>query len=589
VVVPGTRQQTAMREGEMTPMLTMQGGRMPNFQRVSQNLALQRSGSQPGALYYRESDIGVPMMQTEAGHPLPAPDLESDNRLILQREGGNVLRLGREGAIGLNSQPYTTAAQRALAEQMSPLNLQEGYDSAMREKAVALATSGIERQKEHALARLKEEQMKAGNFGSSVGQREMAELARQYDEQLQNAERQIDIRNMEAARQDRYANLMAQQARLRQLADIAGLGQNLELAGAQFGRHGVSADNAATMAEQEFARRGRAADNAAMLQEAQFGREGRRIDEETRRWEQMFGREGRQMDNTTAMQLAQYGRQGREADYLRDMEQARFRREGMQLDNAAALQEQQFAREGAQLNNQIEQLQAEFARQGIQLDNATLMQMAQYGREGRATDFLRDVSESQRDFQNRMELERFMREGRGIDFANRNLIGEQDWRRQMEAEEFNRENQAIQSDEDWRRYQELQRRAERAEEIGNEAQRYNLENLARENEVRYGRYRNAISDLANYANGNPYDPQSAINADVWQRQEADRQARLNAFINTGLASYGASHYGALHRGTPASIQPQAPIVPVQVPNFRFRGTMPSYHGNRALALYRRAA
>jgi hypothetical protein len=551
-------------------------------------------------------------MQTEGDQRTSQANRESDNRMTLERESGNVLKLGRqggnvslgrEGAIGLNNQPYTSAVQTALQESLGPLNLQEGYDPAMREKAVSLATSGIAKQKERALAAMKENQMKAGNFGSSVGQREMAELEAQYDQQAQDAGNRIDVQNMEAARQDRYSNLSAQQARLGQLSSIAGQGQNLELTGAQFGRQGVGADNAATLAEQEFARRGTASDNASMTQEAQFaregrstdrastaaeasfGREGRSMDEQTRQIQEQFARQGRQIDNATAMQLAQYGQQGRAIDYSRDMEQSQFGRQGTAADNALALQEAQFAQGATGQNNQAEQIRAEYARQGIQLDNATAMQLAQYGQQSRGLDYDRGVAEDQRQFNNATQAGQFAREGRQMDFQNQQGMNQQDFQNQVTAGQFNQQNQGQMSDEEWRRYQEEQRLVEQGDAVVNEAGRYNLENRAKANEVNYGRYRNTLQDLAGYTSGSLYTPESMRGADIYNQQEAERQARLSGVVNTGLAIYGASQ-GRIPTQTTAPTT----ATPYQVPgNFQLRGTVPTPQYNRALASYRRAA
>lgn len=615
VASPTTTRQTAAREGAMAqPALAMQGSQQqPNLQRVATSLSLQRTGNQPGAQYVREGGMSAPTMATEGSQRSTTPNQESGNRLIMEREGGNVLKLGRqggevslgrEGSVGLNSQPYTSAVQQALQEQMGPLNLQEGYDPAMREKAVSLATSGIDKQKERALAQMKEQQMASGNFGSSVGQREMAELAMQYDQQRQNAENQIDVQSMEAARQDRYSNQSAQQARLGQLAQIAGQGQNLELTGAQFGRQGIGADNAATMTEHEFSRRGTAADNASIAQEAQFGREGRAtdrassaaeaqfgregrtIDEATRQREQAFGREGRQIDNSTALTMAQYGQQARGVDYARDMEQTALARQGTAADNAATTQEAQFAQGATGINNQVEQLRAEFARQGVQLDNATLMQLAQYGQQARGVDYERGTAEDQRQFQNNMQQEQFAREGRQTDFANEQTMGNQDWQRTMEANQFNQQNQGQMSDEEWRQYQEQQRLIENQDAATNEASRYNLENRAKSNEVNYGRYRDTLSDLAGYTQGNLYTPESQREAEIYNTQEANRQARLGAVINTGAAIYGASQ-GRIPAGSAA--QSTVPQTAQDQYQLQLKGTTPTYRGSRALASYRRAA
>lgn len=658
---------TATSEGAMqAPQLQNEQGVVPGsthsylynpqarFERFDGKIGLEREGGQPGVQYQREGQQPGPEMTREGSQQKQQSQSESGQQLTLEREAGNVMKLGRqggdiqlgrEGSVGLQDDQFRGAIQQAIQEQMGPLSLAQGYDPAMRQKAVSLATSGIELQKQRALEKLKEEQMSAGNFGSSVGQAKMAELAAEYDRQSQQAMLSIDLQGLEADREDRYRNQSAQQQRLGQLASMAGQGQNLALTSGQFQRQGIGADNNAAMSEAEFARRGTAADNAATMNEmqfdregraidrssttteAQFGREGRGIDENARRFDAGFDREGRQIDNQSAMQLAQYGLQTRGMDYDRDMQQAQFGREGRGLDNQASMQERQmqfdaqarnnedaryreqfeldklqrensrmmdeaqFDRGGRQLNNQnAMQLagygregrgidydrgmqQAQFGREGAALDNQTALQeagfnrdtigrqadnsrylyetnrqnvaadndmamrLAEYDRQGRSADYGRVSNENDRQFNQQMQLENWERGGRQIDLDNQLRMGDRGWNQEMEASRFNREGEALQSDADWRAAQEAQRRAENEASIGNQADLYNLEQEGRANEVNYGRYRNSINDLANYASGSQLDPQSVLDADVWQQQEAARQARFGGAVDTGLKLY----------------------------------------------------
>lgn len=178
------------------------------------------------------------------------------------------------GMQNYNQQVDTSQEQAAVRQELSrlsnPMQLQSGYDPKMRQTYVDMATSGLQQQKEQALAQLKEEQMKAGNYGSSVGQKAMADLAAQFDRQVTEAGKQADMMQMEAEREDRYRNLSAEQARSGMVLNTAGAGANLNLSSQGFSRDTTSLQNQAEALKAEYARQGIQIDNATAMQMAEF-------------------------------------------------------------------------------------------------------------------------------------------------------------------------------------------------------------------------------------------------------------------------------------------------------------------------------
>ncbi len=178
------------------------------------------------------------------------------------------------GMQNYNQQVDTSQEQAAVRQELSrlsnPMQLQSGYDPKIRQTYVDMATSGLQQQKEQALAQLKEEQMKAGNYGSSVGQKAMADLSAQFDRQITEAGKQADMMQMEAEREDRYRNLLAERARSGMVLNTAGAGANLNLSSQGFSRDTTSLQNQAEALKADYARQGIQIDNATAMQMAEF-------------------------------------------------------------------------------------------------------------------------------------------------------------------------------------------------------------------------------------------------------------------------------------------------------------------------------
>ena len=163
----------------------------------------------------------MPGIYSPAQRVPTAPGVVATPRL--QNVGGQTpTQLNLTTGTGANTYQERAALLGAMQGLQTPQNLAAGYDPNLRQTYIDMATSGLDQQKQAAIAQLKEQQMKSGNYGSSVGQKQMADLAAQYDRQIIEAGKQADLMQMEAEREDRYRNLLAEQSRIAQMAGIAG-------------------------------------------------------------------------------------------------------------------------------------------------------------------------------------------------------------------------------------------------------------------------------------------------------------------------------------------------------------------------------
>lgn len=455
----------------------------PQTQQVSnQPLAQQRTED------YRR--IGLQDEQAQRADALDRPwGNEGSQNLNLTREGGNVIKLsqpGQQANNGFYKGNVDKAVMRASDQMGAPLT--EGYDPNMRNVAASLATARMGQKKQQALAAMKEQQMAAGNYGSSIGQKQLADLQAEYDQKEQDALNTIEMQQMQAARDDRYRNEDVTAGRINQVANISNAGQNMNIQDVGFGREGINMNNATTLQENQYNLGLRNTDRNSATQEAQFGREGRNLDYNAQQQRVQFEREGRQINNQNRMQEAQFGREGRNIDY------------------------------GSEAAN------SEFGRAGTQYNNDLAFRMAQY-----------NAGENQRQFGNQMNAQQFGREGEQMGYQNQIGADQQNFGNMMTAEEFNRQGRQITNADDIARMNEEQRRAEldaARQDYGNQ---FNMGNDRADYNTNYGRYRDTVGDMANYANGQAYTPESLAANQNYAAQEAQRQATQGAFVGAATS------------------------------------------------------
>jgi hypothetical protein len=251
--------------------------------RETQGTALEKQGqnidmSTYGSDYFQPRTIAPQISSNQVNMPgiyspsTPLPTVP--NKVTapdVQQISGSQPQL-RDVSTGTGADTYReqNALRQEMAGKQAPLNLQQGYDPAMRDTLVANATSGLGQQKEQAMAALKEQQMKSGNFGSSVGQKQMSDLMADYDRQVIQAGQQADIMNMSASREDRYANLGAENTRSQMVGNFAGQSAGLEMGAQGYKRDTVGLQNQAALIMEDYARQGKQIDNATAMQMAEF-------------------------------------------------------------------------------------------------------------------------------------------------------------------------------------------------------------------------------------------------------------------------------------------------------------------------------
>jgi len=283
------------------------------------------------------------------------------------------------GMQNYNQQVDTSQEQAAVRQELSrlsnPMQLQSGYDPKLRQTYVDMATIGLQQQKEQALAQLKEEQMKAGNYGSSVGQKAMADLSAQFDRQITEAGKQADMMQMEAEREDRYRNISAEQARSGMVLNTAGTGANLNLSSQGFSRDTTSLQNQAEALKADYAR------------------------------------QGIQIDNATAMQMAQFSSGENQQDFSNRMAQT-----GMTNQNIQQTFQNQMSAAGFNVQQAQQQFVNEMTRAGFTSDEAQKLFQNQM------TGLNFNAGQQQQGFQNQMNVAQ-------MNQANQMASYESDWRR----------------------------------------------------------------------------------------------------------------------------------------------------------------
>lgn len=484
----GARPQATQYQG--VGNYTRPNRNFPGTGPTAQELASYSQQQQAPAMSSRQQ---TPAMSTRQQAPAmstrqQAPAMQSVSTAsgVQTGEGGYGLNLGRPGSVNADTTAYQSAITSAMQQAQQPQNLQAGFDPAMRETAIRLATSGLEKQRQDAMARLKEEQMKSGNYGSSVGQKALADLSMEFDRRISDAGSTIDLQNMQAQREDRYKNLDQNSARLNQIAGLAGSGQGMALSSADFTRQGINQN--------------------ANLQttEAQFGREGRGIDTATNKYNQEFNRSGQQINNDTAMQLANYGSSEDQRNYANQMSNANF---------GASEDQRSFSNQMANANYGSAEDQRMFSNQ---------MANANYG-----------STENQRMFANQLAAQDFARTGSQQDFQNREVANNSDWANLMQAQQFNRESQSMSSADALAKYMEEQRQRENAATIMNQGSQWRSDQARQDYNTNYSRYRDTVGDLAAYAGGDPYTAGSKAMADAYANQGKNPNDG-SAFWNTAF-------------------------------------------------------
>ncbi len=463
----------------------MSAQKLAGYSQAVQGPQIAMTGQAPEA---RRSESGRSIgLQGEQEQRFNPNQMEaSQKQLQLTREGGNVVKLSRPGEISANTGFYQGNTDRAITTAANRLDapLREGYNSrGEMDQYVNLQRVKADKEKNAAIARLKEEQMAAGNYGSSVGQKQIADLEERYAAQNAELENQMYMKDMEAQRQDRYSNEAINQQRIADLARYAGAGQSQAIGAAQFGREGAGQSNAAQLQEAQFNQGARGIDRASEMAEFESQRQGRAIDEQRRAAFDAQNLNARNINRGVAAQEAQFGREGRNIDYASGMDIGGFNQGATGFNNAAALA------------------------------------LAQY-----------QAGENQRQFGNTLQAQQFGFNTEQQGFQNQFNQGQQGFQNQITAGTFNRQGQQLADDAAWQRYLEDQRIREANLGRQDAAFQYNDANARADYDTNYRRYRDTVGDLASYASGSAFTPESEIAAQRYEMEQGAAQAKQNAFL-----------------------------------------------------------
>ena len=469
------------------------------------------------------------------------------------------------GMQNYNQQVDTSQEQAAVRQELSrlsnPMQLQSGYDPKLRQTYVDMATSGLQQQKEQALAQLKEEQMKAGNYGSSVGQKAMADLSAQFDRQIIEAGKQADMMQMEAEREDRYRNLSAEQARSGMVLNTAGAGANLNLSSQGFSRDTTSLQNQVEALKADYARQGIQIDNATAMQMAQFSSSQNQQDfsnkmaqvgMDNQNIQQMFQNQMSAAGFNTQQAQQQFVNEMTRAGFTSDEAQKLFQNQMTGLNFNAGQQQQEYQNQAntASMRQQQEQQQFvnEMAKAGFSAEEAQRMyqnqitgasfdanqrqqgfsnamagayfsaQQAQQAYQNQMSNLWFNTSQDQQQFQNQMT-------NLGFNAGQQ----QQGFQNQMNVAQMNQANQMAGYESDWRRYAAGQDQARYTDSTQNQAGLFNIGQADTADVRNYGVYQDAARNLATYGS-NQIDPASEVNYRLWLQEQQDKNARLGATI-----------------------------------------------------------
>lgn len=426
-------------------------------------------------------------------------------------------------------------SQAAIANEMArlsnPQQLTAGFDKNMRDSSVALSTSGLKQQKDAAMAQLKEQQMASGNYGSSVAQKQMMDLQQDYDRQINEAGMAYDVRQNEASREDRYRNIDVENTRSNMLLNAAGARTSTELAGQGFARDTASMNNSVEALKAEFARQGKTIDNNTAMQMAQFA-----VSQD-------------QQGFANAMASAGFNSQEAQQMYQNQVSSQNMSEQQTQ---------QQFINEMTAKGFTAQQAQQEYQNK---MNNASFQageSQRGFGNTVTATQFNNQVGQNQ--FANEMakygantqqEQQRFMNEMLRLGYSD--AQAQQMYQNQVGADARNVAGDKDANQDAWNRYTSGQENARYKDAVASEKERYNIGQTTDAKTRQYNAYTQNAAALADYGR-NSLDPQSVIDAEARQRQEAEKNARLAGTID--LAGKAISYASGVPAG---SVKAPAPV------------------------------
>jgi len=222
---------------------------------------------------------GPGQMGTWQKKPAPTISMRANSQQPEQAESGRAIPVSNEASQKLDmSQPaalQAEAAKRAMANTASSI---AGYDPAIKASALQELNQTADTETQKALKIAREAMGSQGILNSTVAGAKAGDIVSEIAARKLSAINDLNARDAEAQREDRYRNADQAANQINQLSNLGQAGQGMALAVGAFDRQGRTQDIASQTAAAEFARTGNQIDSAEALKRAEFARQGGQID-----------------------------------------------------------------------------------------------------------------------------------------------------------------------------------------------------------------------------------------------------------------------------------------------------------------------
>lgn len=196
-----------------------------------------------------------------------------------QEAGRAIPTISTESSQNVNLQPSSDLYNLG-AERLKNLVLPQitGYDPEMKDIATEQLNEALTTQQNEALNAAKEQMSQAGVLNSTMGAGTLGQIAAKIAAARAQGLADINTKDLEAQREDRYRNAQLAGENAGQLAQLGQAGQALALNAEEFKRTGRQIDQDTAMKLAEFQRTGQQIDSDTAMKVAAFAREGGQID-----------------------------------------------------------------------------------------------------------------------------------------------------------------------------------------------------------------------------------------------------------------------------------------------------------------------
>jgi len=228
-----------------------------------------QAGSQPQMVYQPGTGAGVQGKWVQQGGNQQPEISEAARRISTSNEAGYNPDLSN--ANSLQAEAY----KRAMAQQAPT---QTGYDPSIKAAALSELNQSAETETQKALKIAREAMGSKGILNSSVAGAKAGEIASEIAARKLSAINDLNTKDAEAQREDRYRNAGLSSQQISQLSGLGQDSQNMSLNAGTFNRQGRQMDIASQTAAQEFERTGNQIDSAEAMKRAEFARQGGQMD-----------------------------------------------------------------------------------------------------------------------------------------------------------------------------------------------------------------------------------------------------------------------------------------------------------------------